>query len=46
MIGELEKKIDTVNVEKAKKIEELKDTQLKLKNTKQALEDTQTNRDF
>jgi myosin heavy subunit len=46
MIGELEKKIDTVNVEKAKKIEELKDTQLKLKNTKQALEDTQTNRDL
>ena len=43
MIGELEKKIDTVNEEKAKKIEELKETQLKLKNTKQELEDTQTN---
>ena len=42
MIGELEKKIDTVNKEKAQKIEELKDTQLKLKNTKQELEDTKT----
>jgi len=46
MIGKLEKKIDTVNEEKAQKIQELKDTQLKLKNTKDALEETQTNHDL